>query len=128
MEYGLSLYNLIPEGVFQMTSVTTKKTQRFDSPVATFNYQHIKPSLMFGYTLRETEFGKICIAEREKVLLDFLYLTPKANSIDYFNEMRLNKDELKKLDISKLKSYLAVMNQQALSQRTKRLLEYVANR
>src|SRR3989338_10729588 len=73
LESAFSLYNLIPEGVFQITSITSKKTQQFNSDLATLNYRHLKSPLLFGYHLRDTAFGKINIADLEKAILDFLY-------------------------------------------------------
>ncbi len=124
LEFAFSLYNLIPEGVFQVTSVTSKKTQQFNAEIATFSYRHVKPELMFGYQLHDSISGKICIAELEKAILDFLYLTPKANSTAFFSEMRFNREILLKMDRSKLDRYLRVFNQNALKLRVQELLKY----
>lgn len=124
---AFSLYHLIPEGVFQITSITSKKTQHFDSDCATFHYRHLKSSLMFGYHLRHTSFGNMNIADLEKALLDFLYLTPEACDKNYFEEMRFNPDVLKNLDLKKLNTYLKIFNHLALSKRTERFLQYVAH-
>ncbi|OGT52538.1 MAG: hypothetical protein A3E54_06130 [Gammaproteobacteria bacterium RIFCSPHIGHO2_12_FULL_41_25] len=128
VESAFSLYNLIPEGVFQIISITSKKTQQLNAEFATFNYRHLKPSLLFGYHLSDTPFGKINIADLEKAVLDFLYLTPSANSSYYFHEMRLNHEVLKKLDLKKLNTYLKIFNHLALSERAKRFLQYVTHR
>ncbi len=49
LETVLSIYNLIPEGVYVMTSVSTRKTQAFHTSLATFTYQQLKPACYFGY-------------------------------------------------------------------------------
>ena len=54
LESALSFYQLIPEGVFSITSITTLKTQSFSTPIATFSYQSVKPNLFFGYRLEKT--------------------------------------------------------------------------
>ncbi len=75
LEYALSYYNLIPEKVVQVTSVTTKKTQSFTNQFATFMYHKIRTDYFFGYQLAEDEFGQhFYIAVPEKALLDLLYL------------------------------------------------------
>lgn len=66
MESALSHYNLIPEGVFRITAVTTKKTTVFDTPVGYFQYQHLQPKLFFGYTLHSVGHHSLYLAELEK--------------------------------------------------------------
>lgn len=53
LEKALKIYNFIPEEVFQITSVSTKKTSTFNTSIGSFSYRHIKPSLFFGYVLAE---------------------------------------------------------------------------
>jgi predicted transcriptional regulator of viral defense system len=125
MEYVFSLHNLIPEGVFKITSITTKKTQEYQTDFAVFNYRHVKPNLFFGYHLRATPFGNCDVADLEKAILDFLYLTPSANGKNYFDEMRFDQEVLLKLDWEKLKTYLTAFDSRALEKRVNGLLDYV---
>lgn len=127
MEYVLSRSNLIPEGVFQITSVTSKKTQQFDTDLATFNYRHVKPLLMFGYGLYATTWGYVCMAYTEKALLDYLYLHPQVNNDNDFEAMRLNKDVINQLDHKRLYNYLSVFDNKALFNRLEGLLTYAAS-
>ncbi|MFA5748294.1 MAG: hypothetical protein WC872_04270, partial [Candidatus Absconditabacterales bacterium] len=46
MEMALSHYHLIPEGVFTITSISSKKTQQFDTLFGKFEYRSIKENLM----------------------------------------------------------------------------------
>ena len=74
-EYALGYYALIPEKVEDVTSVTTKKTASFRNPFGLFRYQHLKPSLFFGYRKIEDENNfPAFVAKPEKAVLDFLYL------------------------------------------------------
>ena len=76
--YALYYYDLIPEKVEDVTSVTTKKTTKFITPLGTFVYQHLKTDLFFGLRKIEDENGfPVFIAEPEKALLDFFYLNLK---------------------------------------------------
>jgi predicted transcriptional regulator of viral defense system len=59
---ALSWYNLIPEMIATTTSVTTRKTNHFSTPLGYFDY-HIKPELFgFGTYLK---YGSLH-GEREK--------------------------------------------------------------
>ena len=42
LEYALNYYNLIPERVSDLTSVTIRKTLRFGNKIGTFIYQHVE--------------------------------------------------------------------------------------
>ena len=76
--YALGYYDLIPEKVVDVTSVTTKKTAKFTNSFGTFIYQHLKTNLFFGFKEIEDEKGfPVLIAEPEKAILDFIYLNLK---------------------------------------------------
>ncbi|MFQ5721580.1 MAG: hypothetical protein ACE5GI_03735 [Candidatus Aminicenantales bacterium] len=73
--YALGYYDLIPERVVDLTSVTTKKTAKFANPIGTFLYQHLRTHLFFGFVEIKDENGfPVFIAEPEKAVLDFIYL------------------------------------------------------
>ena len=75
LESALGYYDLIPEVVADVTSVTTKKTSRFTNPIGRFIYQRVKPDAFRGYLSYKDEAGLKCqIAEPEKAVVDFLYL------------------------------------------------------
>ena len=75
LEYALTYYGIIPERVSDLTSVTTKKTMRFDNEAGSFIYQHIKPKAFNGFVSSKDEAGLLFfIAEPEKAVADFLYL------------------------------------------------------
>lgn len=117
LEMALKWYGLIPEEVFQITSVSTKKTASFMTPIGNFSYRHLKPSLFFGYHLLEKN-PSILMANLEKALLDYLYLNPRLKSADDFLGMRINRDELySQLNLEKFKSYLDIFDNKALKRR-----------
>jgi len=127
LESALKFHNLIPEEIFQITSVGTKKTSSFTTPIGNFNYHRIKPSLFFGYVLMETAPNlKILLAEPEKAILDYLYLHPNLKTVDDFKEMRINADEFqKKFDLYKFLKYLEAFENKALSVRAEKFLTAV---
>ncbi len=127
---ALNWYNLIPEFVPHLTSVSTKKTTTFDTHLGRFVYFSLKEDLFFGYDLLQN-FGKtpdIRIATPEKALLDLFYLNPDLNSKSHFDELRLNTHLLKeKLDLDLLDLYLTRFNNAALLQRVLIFKEFLKN-
>lgn len=101
-EYALGFYDLIPEKVEDVTSITTKKTAKFTNAFGTFLYQHVKTDLFFGFTQIEDENGfPVLIAEPEKAMLDFIYLNlqdfkDKGKDIFSLSYRLQNLDTLKK--------------------------------
>lgn len=86
LEYALSFYGLIPEGVYDITSVTTKKTLRNKNAFGTFIYQHIKPNAFRGFVSIKDESGlDFFIAEPEKAVVDFVYLNLSRFKGEYKN-------------------------------------------
>ena len=99
LEWALRFYNLIPEGVFLITSCSTKKTQNFQTEIWSFCYKSITPKLYFWYNLYEIgKYKAIRIASPEKAICDFLYFHSEIKTRIDFEEMRLNK--LSRLDIA----------------------------
>jgi predicted transcriptional regulator of viral defense system len=106
LESALSYYGLIPEGVYSITSVSTKKTTAFNSPIATFTYHRIKTNLHFGYHLEKHGEQTYKIADMEKAVLDYLYLHPTIVEENNFYEWRFNESEfVARVDMKKLKTY-----------------------
>jgi predicted transcriptional regulator of viral defense system len=128
MQWALSYYRLIPEGVYTITAITSLKTQDFTTTVGTFSYRHVKPSLMFGYRLVTFQGLTYKLAEPEKLVLDYLYLNAEIDSLEDLEGLRLNVAEMKSLlDQQKLKNYLALFKNKALEKRLNILTEKLLN-
>lgn len=126
LEMALSWYHLIPEAVYEVTSVTSQKTQNFKTKIGSFNYRHIKPALLFGYRLQRYNSHTYAIAEVEKAVLDYFYFHARIEQPEDFNGLRLNIPEfITRANINRLKKYLAVFHNQALTMRVNRFLDYV---
>jgi predicted transcriptional regulator of viral defense system len=93
---ALAHYGLIPEYVPVTTSVTTARPARWDTPLGSFEFRHVKVELLRGY--RMTDLGRnqqAFVATPEKALLDLIYLQPGSDSPNYLRELRLqNLDQL----------------------------------
>lgn len=92
---ALAFYGLIPESIFQITSVTTLKTESFVNDIGEFSYKTIKKNLMFGYHYKEVDNDKkFMIAIPEKAIIDFLYLYPEYKSGEDLLNLRFDEDIL----------------------------------
>lgn len=119
-------YGLIPENVYEITSVSTRKTKNITSQIADFSYQKIQKKLFWGYSLIEYENQYLKIAEIEKALLDYFYLNPDLKTKADFLELRINQETFKeKVDLLKFEKYLKMFENKALSKRIKIFLEII---
>lgn len=117
LESGLAYYNFIPEGVFMTTSMTTRNTASYATPIGSFDYKSIKPSLFFGYKLVRGNESTFKIAEPEKVILDYFYVNKLSNS-DQIEAMRFNSNSINELvDLDKLTLYQKLFNSNVLDKR-----------
>ena len=95
LQSALEYYGIIPEYVPVITSVTTGRTEEIITNAGRFQFKHIKKDLFWGYQEIEVSIGtKIFIALPEKSLLDLIYLTPKSDSLEYLEELRLQNTQI----------------------------------
>jgi predicted transcriptional regulator of viral defense system len=98
---ALAYYDLIPEYVAVTMSVSTRRPARWDTPLGSYEFRHIQPTLLHGYHLLEVSGGqRAFVATPEKALLDWIYLQPAADRPEYLRELRLQN--LKGLDLDEL--------------------------
>ncbi len=125
---ALSWYNLIPEMIATCTSVTTRKTNKFSTPLGSFDYHRIKPELFgFGYILEDMnasvkETGRqILVATPQKAILDFFYINSYYNTEKDIEDLRLNESELVNIINSEFYQYLGRYQSKALDRRIRKL-------
>ncbi|OGJ49819.1 hypothetical protein A2335_00160 [Candidatus Peregrinibacteria bacterium RIFOXYB2_FULL_32_7] len=128
-EQALSCYNLIPEGVFTITSATSKKTTEFFTPVANFTYNSLKETLMFGYFVKYDRNNlPYNMADIEKTVLDYFYIHSDLKTEDDFFEMRVNAEEfLSQFNEEKFLRYLNVFQNKELEKRMQKFLIFLKN-
>ncbi|MBN1953154.1 MAG: hypothetical protein JW801_18255 [Bacteroidales bacterium] len=121
---ALSWYNLIPEMIATTTSVTTRKTNKFSTPLGDFDYHRIKPELFgFGYFLedvdayRSNSSRKIMVATPQKAILDFFYINSFYDSEKDMEGLRLNETELSKTVNKEFYQFLGKYESRALERR-----------
>lgn len=123
LERALSRYGIIPEMVYNVTSITSKTTRTFKNDMGIFVYRHIKKGLFFGYRKVDDGKGVYLLAEPEKALLDYLYLNlAKLRDKTDIEELRLNRFSLDEtINKEKLMQYTNVFDNKKLN----RILKFV---
>lgn len=118
LESAFSFYGFIPESVYRVTAVSTRKTWKTSFTDIIFSYRTVGRSCFFGYTLLNWKNTVIKMAEPEKAIIDYLYLNPGLNSPEKISGMRFNAGEImEKTDWNKMKEYLQLFRNKALEKR-----------
>lgn len=92
LEFALSYHGVIPETVYEITSVTTKSTRRFETLGKIFSYRKIKKVAYTGYDIQKQQGVSFYIAAAEKAFVDanYLRLLNKQRPISRFNKDKIN--------------------------------------
>lgn len=125
LETALRYYGFIPEAVYSIQSVSTRKTNHFKSSVGLFHYQTLKKPLYFGYRLINQKNRVFRIAAREKAILDFFYLRHDIRDYESIEALRWNKETLKVIDEKLLQEYLTLFHSPALSETIQLFKKYL---
>jgi predicted transcriptional regulator of viral defense system len=122
---ALAYYEMIPEAIVQITSVSSLKTASFTNQLGHFSYKNVKPNLMFGYELLPFDKKRnILFATPEKALLDLLYLYSFYNNEQEIKELRLDEEFMQDdLNVELLKEFTEKFESKALSKRVKTVLK-----
>ena len=125
LQTAFSHYQVIPEAVYGITSVSTRRTYEFQTHLARFMYRALQRKLFFGYVI--IEHG-IKMARLEKAILDYLYLNPQINSQKDFKSIRIDVEPFSRhLDRARIESYLKRFEQKRLQSRVLHFLEWIDN-
>ena len=118
LESALSHYDFIPEGVYTIQSITTRKTILYETVAGSYQYRNLKPYLFFGYGVERSGDLPVLMAEPEKAILDFLYLNPRIHSMADMEGLRFNIQALKnRIHWEKLEKYAACFESATLHKR-----------
>lgn len=110
LSYALSYYQLIPERVHTITSITCKKNKLFETPIGCFTYQYLNYQ-KYSVGLQLIPQGNqpnILIATPEKALCDFITLNAKGIRFDspqtmkefLLDDLRIEKISLQSMDFN----------------------------
>ena len=116
LEFALSYHGIIPENVYEITSVTTKSTRRFKSLGKIYSYRRIKKSAFTGYTLMSQNGFTFFIAEPEKAFVDTSYFRL------YDGLPPLSRFSKKNIKPGKALRYAALFNNKKISDIIKKIL------
>ncbi len=113
LEMALRYYNLIPEHVTMVTSVTTGRPREYENEFGRFYYRHTQPGYFFGVEYRFMVGRQYAyIAYPEKALLDLIYLRKNGDAPDYIHSLRLQN--LDQLDLNRLEQFVDRFNKPKL--------------
>lgn len=114
LESALAYWGLIPERVFEISSVTLKSSKEYHTPVGTFTYLHTTlPYYAFGIkAIALTGKQNILIASPEKALCDKIIMTSgillrSTKQVQSFllDDLRMDEEQLKQLDVEAIISW-----------------------
>lgn len=115
LQSALSHWGMIPERVYETSSVTIRTSTVYNTPVGRFSYTHLPvPYYSFGIrSVRLSELQTAMIASPEKALCDTIVLTSGVNLRSMiqteeflFEDMRMDEDMTMNLDLSMIDSWL----------------------
>jgi len=108
-EFALQYYELIPERVEVVTSMTTKRNKRFNTPIGQFRYTYLNPKRFTvgvnWLTIRKDTH--VLFASLEKALADTIFhykdiKTVNDMAIHLIENLRIDEDNLKELNLERL--------------------------
>ena len=115
LESALSYWDLIPERVYETSSVTTKTTKTYQTSLGRYSFQHLStPYYSFGIrSVRLTEQQTALIASPEKAVCDKIVLTAGvilrsiSQTMDFLIEdLRIDEEQLQTLDVSTIDTWV----------------------
>jgi len=92
LEFALSYHRVIPETVYEITSVTPKATRRFETLGKIYSYRKIKKTAFTGYTIEKQKGFSFQIADPEKAFVDSNYfrMLGGLKPISRYNKEKIN--------------------------------------
>ena len=117
-DFALSFYDLIPERVMTVTSMTTGRRKEFNTPCGNFSYEHLAPRFyMHGIRRVEIDGGRAyLIANPEKAIIDRIWRLKGLDTLkkleDYLEaDMRFDFSNIKQIKISNLSKLAKIYDQ-----------------
>jgi len=127
LESALSYYHLIPESVYGVTSVSTRRTYRFMTSMTEFSYRTVRPEFYFGYVVQAYNQKVFKIAKPEKAVLDYFYLNPHLRNENDFESLRVNSEQFFEIvDEGILLNYLTKSLKKSLKERISRFIDFMS--
>lgn len=92
LECALSYHRVIPETVYEITSVTTKSTRRFETLGRIYSYRSVKREAFTGYRMEKQKGFGFQIADPEKAFVDASYFRIRdgLEPVSRFDKEKIN--------------------------------------
>jgi len=117
LEYALSRFGVIPEGVYAITSVTTKTGRVYKNNLGNFIYKSIREDLFDGFEAVDFEDKRIKFATKAKALFDLLYFRKPGR----LEELRVNWDQFDDNDRREFKETVVKSGSDKIKKELKKL-------
>ena len=92
LEFALSYHRVIPETVYEITSITPKTTRRFETLGKVYSYRRVKKDAFAGYATEKQRGFSFFIADPEKAFVDLNYfrMLDGLKPISRFDKEKIN--------------------------------------
>lgn len=116
LESALSYWGLIPERVYEVSSITMKLSKKYKTPTGRYSYRFMpSPYYSFGIKSIELSLGQVVLmATPEKALCDKIITTtglalrsPIQTSNFLLEDLRIDPELLRKFNRKEIKSWIA---------------------
>ncbi|MGD9141209.1 MAG: hypothetical protein PVJ42_06680 [bacterium] len=132
LDYALSYHGMIPERVEVVTSVTTRRSRTFTTPVGSFSYRTLQEArYSTGAILESGGNTAFLVATPEKALIDRVWTDRRFSGgrvADFeaylLDDLRIDEEALSRLDESRLQSIAFAYG----SAKVNRLVRYLRGR
>ncbi len=113
LETALSFHGLIPEAVFQVSSVTSSRNRHFNTPMGLFTFQRV-PTLSPRAGVESVKLSEnswAFIANPLRAITDLIYLRKEisweTDGLEFLTEsMRMEKEDISQIDFSQYNDIL----------------------
>lgn len=115
LDTALSHWGLIPERVYEISSVTTNNSKTYKTAVGRFSYKNM-PLPYYSFGIKQVEITKrqtVLMASREKALCDKIIATSgvllrsvKQTLELLIEDFRIDENDLRKLEVTTINSWL----------------------
>jgi len=97
LESALSQWGLSTQSPVALTCVTTGKPKEYRTPEFAITFRTISKRLFWGFVEKQTRYSKYRLAEPEKALLDWIYLSLQSGLTPHLDEIAFKSVDKKKL-------------------------------
>ena len=115
LDSALSYWGLIPERVYEISSVTTNNSKMYKTAVGRFTYKNM-PLPYYSFGIQQVQLTKkqsVLMASKEKALCDRIIATPgvllrsvKQTLELLMEDFRIDENNLRKLEIASIDSWV----------------------